>query len=201
MRWIHVNVFVLLLAMAAPATAQTAGAPVPVHPEGWWGGLGGGVSAIRFACKDCDENQPVYESPAVAVTLGKSIGSRVAFGVEVSGAFPSLQTGTRVVASSVAGMARWYPSESPFYLKFSVGLSRIRATVISNGQTLSELRNGTGIAFGAGYDFRVGRSLALTPYAGWYMSAIGEIGDPTGTNQARDVSWNTWSVGVGLTIF
>lgn len=201
MRRTYLLAFTLLLATSAPSVAQTASASAPVHPEGWWGGLGGGVSAIRFACKDCDENQPVYESPAVAVSFGKSIGSKVAFGVEIGGAFPSLQTGTRVVASSVAGMARWYPSESPFYLKFSVGLSRIRATVTSNGETLSELRNGTGIAFGAGYDFRVGRSLALTPYAGWYMSAIGDIGDSSGTNQARDVSWNTWTFGVGLTIF
>ena len=200
MRRIHVFLSVLLLAMAAPALAQSPQAPAPVHPEGWWGGIGGGFSAIRFACEDCGEDQPVYESPSVVVAIGKSIGSKVAFGVEVGAAFPSLQTGTRVVASSVAGMARWYPSRSPFYLKFSIGLSRVRATLTSEGQTVSEIRNGTGIAFGAGYDIRVGRSLALTPYAGWYMSAIGDIGDPNGT-QARDVSWNTWTFGIGLTIF
>jgi hypothetical protein len=200
MRWIHVVLFVLLLAMAAPAMAQTAPAPAPAHPQGWWGEIGGGLSAIRFACQDCGEDQPVYESPAVTVAVGKSIGSRVAFGVEVSGAFPKLQTGVRSTAAAIAGTARWYPSEIPFYMKFSIGLARARVAVTSNGQTTTEIRNGTGIAFGAGYDFRLSRSVALTPFASWYMSAIGDIGDASGTQQ-RDVSWNTWSFGVSLTIF
>ena len=46
----------------------------PVHPEGWWGSVGGGVSGLRFACKDCSESQPVYEAPAAVVAFGKSIG-------------------------------------------------------------------------------------------------------------------------------
>jgi hypothetical protein len=98
-------------------------------------------------------------------------------------------------------MARWYPSESPFYVKFSIGLSRVRASLVSGDEAATEIRNGTGIAFGAGYDVRVGRSLALTPYAGWYMSAIGDIGTSDGSTQKRDVSWNTWTFGLGLTIF
>jgi hypothetical protein len=200
MRRTPLLLFVLILAMAAPAMAQPPQAPAPVHPDGWWGSFGAGIAGLRFACEDCGEDQPVYEAPAVTVSFGKSIGTKVAFGVEYSGAFPALDSGARVVASSLAGVARWYPSASKIFLKFSVGLSRVRATVTSNGETLSEIRNGTGIAFGLGYDIRVGRSVALTPYAGWYMSAIGDIG-AAGTAQKRDVSWNTWSAGVGVTIF
>jgi len=198
MRRIHLVAFVLLLATAAPAIAQTPSEPVSAHPVGWWGGVGGGFSAIRFACKDCGDQQPVYESGAVAVAVGKSIGKRVAFGVEVASAFPSNKNGTKVTASSVAGLARWYPSASPFYVKFSLGLSRVRAALAG---TESEIRNGTGIAFGAGYDVRVHRSFALTPYAGWYMSAIGEIGAGDPATHKQDVSWNTWTFGVGFTIF
>ena len=198
MRRIHLVAFVLLLAAAAPAMAQTASEPASAHPTGWWGGVGGGYSAIRFACKDCSEQQPVYESGAAALALGKSIGSHVAFGVEVAAAFPSNKAGTKVTASSVAGLARWYPSDSPFYVKFSLGLSRVRAAVPG---TDTEIRNGTGIAFGAGYDLRVSRAVALTPYAGWYMSAIGTIGGADPAKAKQDVSWNTWTFGVGLTIF
>jgi hypothetical protein len=201
MRRIPLIAFVLLLAAAAPAMAQTASEPASAHPQGWWGGVGGGFSAIRFACGDCGEEQPVYESGAAVVAVGKSIGSRVAFGVEVGGAFPSSKNGLKVTASSIGGMARFYPSQSPFYVKFSLGLSRVRAALPPEGetQTPSEIRNGTGIAFGAGYDLRVHRSFALTPYAGWYMSAIGDIS--SGETARHDVSWNTWTFGVGLTIF
>jgi hypothetical protein len=198
MRRICLVAFVLLLAATVPARAQTSREPAPTHPTGWWGGVGGGFSAIRFACKDCGEDQPVYESAAAIGAIGKSIGSHVAFGLEVGAAFPSNDTGTKVTASSVAGLARWYPSESPFYIKFSLGLSRVRAAV-SGAE--SEIRNGTGIAFGAGYDLRVSRAVALTPYAGWYMSAIGTIGGDDPAKAKQDVSWNTWTFGVGLTIF
>jgi hypothetical protein len=200
MRRIPLLVFVLLAALAVPALAQTPQTPPPGHPDGWWGGFGVGFSALRFACADCGDDQPVNEAPSVAFSFGKSIGRKVAFGVEYGGAFPSLETGAQVVASSLTGMARWYPSDSPIFLKFGVGLSRVRATVTSDGQTTSEIRNGTGIVFGIGWDVRLGRSAALTPYAGWYMSAIGDIG-AEGTNQARDVSWNTWTFGLGVTIF
>jgi hypothetical protein len=201
MRWIPLRVFTVLVVMAAPALAQSPQTAAPVHPDGWWGGFGGGISALRFACADCGDDQPVYEAPAVAVAFGKSIGRKVAFGVEYGGAFPTLDSGARMVASSLTGMARWYPADFPIFLKFGIGLSRVRATVTSNGETVSDIRNGTGIVFGAGWDFRVGRSVALTPYVGWYMSAIGDIGDPNSTTQRRDVSWNTWSFGVGITIF
>jgi len=201
MRRIHVLVFTLLVAMAAPAMAQSPQTAAPVHPEGWWGGFGGGMAALRFACADCGDSQPVYEAPAMAISFGKSIGRKVAFGVEYGGAFPSLDSGARVVASSLTGLARWYPSlTAPVFLKFGVGLSRVRASLASNGETISEIRNGTGIVFGIGWDIRVGRSAALTPYAGWYMSAIGDIG-AEGTAQKRDVSWNTWTFGLGVTIF
>jgi len=194
-------VFAALLSVW-PAAAQDAGKPpAPNRPQGWWGSAGVDFSAIRFACQDCGDDMPVYESPSMAVSIGKTIGRKVAFGVELSVAYPSLQTGARVAASSLAGMARWYPAQSPFYLKFSVGLARVRASLATQDGTDSAIRNGTGIAFGAGYDIRVGRSVALTPYGGWYMSAIGDIGDPSGTNYQRDVSWNTWTFGVGVTIF
>jgi hypothetical protein len=48
-------------------------------------------------------------------------------------------------------------------------------------------------------DFRVGRSLSVTPMAGWYMGAIGDIITPTAN--IRNVSWNNWTFGVGLTFF
>jgi hypothetical protein len=199
MRRIHALVAVLLIAVAAPAMAQTDVAPAPVRPQGWWGSFGAGISGLRFSCKDCDENMPVYEAPSVIFSVGKSIGTKVAFGVDYAGAFPSGENGGRAVASSLAGLARWYPSASPFFLRFAVGISRARAIVTANGQTQSSIRNGAGISFGAGYDFRLGKSVALTPAASWYMNAIGDIG--VGDLHRENVSWNTWTFGVGLTIY
>lgn len=201
MRSIPALVLVLLVAVAAPAAAQQAPASAPDRPQGWWGSAGGGLAAIRFSCADCGESQPVYESPAMGVAFGKTLGNKVAFGVEFDGALMTTEAGAHVLASSFAGTARWYPSSTPFYLKFSIGLSRVRARITTDGEETSSLRNGTGISFGAGYDFKVGRSVAITPHAGWYMSAVGDIGDPASTSFRRDVSWNTWTIGVGVTFF
>ena len=50
--------------------------------------LGVDFSAMRFTCQDCADEQPVYESGAAQVAFGKSIGTHVAFGVEVATAWP-----------------------------------------------------------------------------------------------------------------
>jgi hypothetical protein len=198
MRWTHLLVFVLLLAMATPAMAQAQEAATTGHPQGWWGSFGAGISGLRFACKDCSESQPVYEAPAGVISFGKSIGTKVAFGVEIGAALPTTED-RKVAATTLSGMARWYPSQAPFFLKFGVGLSRARLSLTTDGQTQSAMRNGSGISFGAGYDVRLGKSVAITPLVGWYMSAIGDIG--VGDTVRQNVSWNTWSVGVGVTIY
>lgn len=198
MRWTHLLVLLMALVAVTPAMAQTESPVTTGHPQGWWGSFGAGISGLRFSCKDCSESQPVYEAPAGVIAFGRSIGAKVAFGVELGAALPTADD-RRVAATTLSGMARWYPSQAPFFLKFGVGLSRARLTLTADGQTQSAVRNGTGIAFGAGYDFRLGRAVALTPLVGWYMNAIGEIS--VGDTLRENVSWNTWSVGVSVTIF
>ena len=191
-------VFAALLSVW-PAAAQDAGnASAPSRPQGWWGSVGVDLSAIRFACQDCADEQPVYESAAGQVAFGKTIGTKVAFGAEVSIATPSGPPG-RAVITAVTGSARWYPSSSPLYVKFGVGMARGRSSLVSGAELYETIRNGVVIDFGAGYDIRVSKSLAITPMAGWYMGAIGDIITPTAV--IRNVSWNNWTFGVSLTIF
>ena len=101
--------------------------------------------------------------------------------------------------TAVTGSARWYPSSSPLYVKFGVGMARGRSSLVSGAELYETIRNGVVIDFGAGYDIRVSKSLAITPMAGWYMGAIGDIITPTAV--IRNVSWNNWTFGVSLTIF
>jgi hypothetical protein len=191
-------VLVALLS-ARPVAGQDAGnPPAPNRPQGWWGSLGVDFSGMRFACQDCAEEQPVYESAGGQVAFGKSIGRRVAFGVEVAAAAPKGPPG-RAVTTTVSGMARWYPGSRPVFVKFGVGLARGRISLVSGAGLYQNIRNGVAISFGTGYDFRVSRSLAITPSAGWYMGAIGDIITPT--SHIRNVSWNRWTFGVGLTFF
>jgi hypothetical protein len=103
------------------------------------------------------------------------------------------------VITAVTGIARWYPSSSPLWVKFGVGLARGRNTLVSGVGLYQTIRNGVVIDFGAGYDIQVSRSLAITPMAGWYMGAIGDIITPTAV--IRNVSWNNWTFGVSLTVF
>jgi hypothetical protein len=191
-------VFAALLSVW-PAAAQDAGnASAPSRPQGWWGSVGVDLSAIRFACQDCADEQPVYESAAGQVAFGKTIGTKVAFGAEVSIATPSGPPG-RAVITAVTGSARWYPSNSPLYVKFGVGMARGRNSLVSGAGLYQTIRNGVVISFGAGYDIQVSKSLAITPMAGWYMGAIGDIITPTAV--IRNVSWNNWTFGVSLTVF
>ena len=191
-------VFAALLSVW-PAAAQDAGNPTaPNRPQGWWGSAGVDFSAIRFACQDCGNEQPVYESVAGEVAFGKSIGTKVALGAEVAVATPSGPPG-RAVITTVTGIARWYPSSSPLWLKFGVGMARGRSTLVSGVGLYQSVRNGVAIDFGAGYDIQVSKSLAITPMAGWYMGAIGDIITPTAV--IRNVSWNNWTFGVSLTVF
>ena len=191
-------VFAALLSVW-PAAAQDAGSqPAPARPQGWWASLGVDFSAMRFACQDCADEQPVYESAAGQVAFGKSIGNRVALGVEVATAWPKGPPG-RAVTTTVSGMARWYPSDSPLHVKFGVGIARGRITLASGAEGYQKIRNGVAISFGTGYDIRVGKSVAITPMFGWYMGAIGDVTTPTVS--IRNVSWNRWTFGVGVTIF
>ena len=191
-------VFAALLSVW-PAAAQDAGNPTaPNRPQGWWGSAGVDFSAVRFACQDCANEQPVYESVAGEVAFGKSIGTKVALGAEVAVATPSGPPG-RAVITTVTGIARWYPSSSPLWLKFGVGMARGRSTLVSGVGLYQSVRNGVAIDFGAGYDIQVSKSLAITPMAGWYMGAIGDIITPTAV--IRNVSWNNWTFGVSLTVF
>ena len=191
-------VFAALLSVW-PAAAQDAGNPTaPNRPQGWWGSVGVDFSAVRFACQDCANEQPVYESVAGEVAFGKSIGTKVALGAEVAVATPSGPPG-RAVITTVTGIARWYPSSSPLWLKFGVGMARGRSTLVSGVGLYQSIRNGVAIDFGAGYDIQVSKSLAITPMAGWYMGAIGDIITPTAV--IRNVSWNNWTFGVSLTVF
>jgi hypothetical protein len=61
------------------------------------------------------------------------------------------------------------------------------------------LENGVGISIGVGYDLHVGRRVAITPIANWFMCAVGDVVVPG--RRIRSVSWNNWSVGAGLTFF
>ena len=191
-------VFAALLSVW-PAAAQDAGNPTaPNRPQGWWGSVGVDFSAMRFACQDCADEQPVYESAAGQFAFGKSIGTKVALGAEVAVATPSGPPG-RAVITAVTGIARWYPSSSPLYVKFGVGMARGRNSLVSGAGLYQTIRNGVVISFGAGYDIQVSKSLAITPMAGWYMGAVGDIITPTAT--IRNVSWNNWTFGVSLTVF
>jgi hypothetical protein len=191
-------VMVTLLS-AWPAAAQNGGSPPAQNrPQGWWGSLGVDFSAVRFACQDCPDEQPVYESVAGEVAFGRAIGTKVALGAEVAVATPSGPPG-RAVITAVTGIARWYPTTSPLWLKFGVGLARGRSTLVSGVGLYQSVRNGVAIDFGAGYDIKVSKSLAITPMAGWYMGAIGDIILPT--TVIRNVSWNNWTFGVSLTVF
>lgn len=191
-------VFAALLSVW-PAAAQDAGPkPVPGRPQGWWGSVGVDLSAIRFACQDCADEQPVYESAAGQIAFGRSIGTKVAFGAEVAVATPSGPPG-RAVITAVTGIARWYPSSSPLYVKFGVGMTRGRNSLVSGAGLYQTVRNGAAISFGAGYDIQVSKALAITPMAGWYMGALGDITTPTAV--IRNVSLNNWTIGVGVTIF
>ncbi len=128
------------------------------HPQtrqGFWISFGFGYSSL--GCEDCDDR---VSGTGGYLRMGGTLSQRLLIGGEANGWTKSEGNATLTVGN-VGPVVIFYPSANGgFFLKGGLGL----ATAELDLGSLSGEQTGSGITLGLGYDARVGRGFALTPY-------------------------------------
>lgn len=140
---------VLLPAGIGRAQAQ------PQTREGFWISFGLGVGSL--SCEDCENRE---NGTSVTIRMGGTLSQRLLIGGEANMWTKTVNDVTLTVGN-IGPVLVFYPSpDGGFFLKGGLGMARIDLDL---GSVAGE-ETGVGITLGLGYDARVGRRFALTPY-------------------------------------
>lgn len=180
---------ILCLTLLTPALA------VAQHPqtrEGFGISLGLGAGSAGF-CNDCDELASTELSGYLR--LGGYLNPSVFLAAESNGWVSGGTTGYDApTLGAIMAIVQWYPmAENGLYLKGGLGYSY--ASVTSDLST-----GGFAGSIGAGYDFRLARNFALTPYLN-YLKQFGGNYSYLGTDYGLDANVHLFQFGLGFTWF
>ena len=165
-----------VLAATVLASAPSAWAGHPQERHGFWIGFGAGYgsASVSADCEDCsgDERQ---DGVSAFLKLGGTLNQHVLLGVESNG-WTKEEEGTRVTLGAFTGTVTFYPqAEGGFFLKAGAGASYLRSEFSEGSFTASFDKVGWAVLVGAGYDFRVGRNISLTPCINYHYGKPGDI--------------------------
>lgn len=141
----------LIATLAAPVQAQGN----PQTREGFFISFGFGFGSL--GCDDCDERESGGNG---YLRMGGTLSQRLLIGGEVNG-WSKTQGDATLTVGNVGPVLIFYPSANGgFFLKAGLGLAN--ASLELGSVTVEE--SGVGLTLGLGFDARVGRNFALTPY-------------------------------------
>ena len=168
----------LLALVGAPnLTAQDGG-----HAQtrdGFWFNAGIGVGSL--GCDDCDRESGFSGQLA----LGGTVSDRVILGASAN-FWTKEESGVTLNVGVLAAMIRFYTSQTGgFFLTGGLGIGSVDVEVSGFGDGSEQ---GFGSLLGAGYDFRVGENVSITPFFNGY-----------GVNSDL-INVNVAQVGVGVTV-
>ncbi|HKO15120.1 MAG TPA: outer membrane beta-barrel protein [Gemmatimonadaceae bacterium] len=166
----------LALAAAAPLSAQSAAR------TGFTLSLGVGGGSAGVSCGDsCTSDRET--SPSMYLRLGGAVRPNLVLAGEINGWSKSENGGTFTIGT-VNAVAQYYPAASNgFYLLGGLGFGTMEAKAdLGGGFTASDRANGLGYQLGAGYDWRLAPTFALTPYVGYFSTVGGKFSDGTQAN-------------------
>jgi len=178
---------VVALLMVAPASAadQTR--------EGFWFGVGLGWGSADGDCDGCPGGDR-EGSGAGFLKLGGTLSDQLLVGAEVNAWTKDEPEGT-LTLGNLSAAAYYYPNPSSgFFVKAGLGSSTVSIEVL--GETLDA--TGWGLVAGAGYDWRVGNTISLTPAFNFYMGQPGDL-KFQGTTILSGWSQNVFDISVGVT--
>jgi hypothetical protein len=181
--------FTLVAALSTMSAA--AQAPQSSQRHGFYIGGGFGYGSAGMTCDGCTADRT--NGMSGYLKLGGTLNPHLRLGVESNGWYKS-EDGVDQTIGFFSGDAYWYPSVSNnFYLKGGVGYSRYKAS--GGGNSLET--NGVGAAFGAGYDFQVAQSLAVTPFFNYLRQFSGQASF-NGESLGQNGNANVFQFGVGI---
>ena len=147
----------LTVALVLLATLST-GSNAQAHPqtrEGFWISFGLGPGSLT--CDGCDDR---LNGTHVYVRMGGTLSQRLLIGGELNG-WSKTEGNTTLTVTNVGPVVYFYPSANGgFFMKGGLGLAA--ASLEIGGFSGDE--TGAGITLGIGWDARVGKGFALTPY-------------------------------------
>ena len=137
--------------------ASSAGAQAkPQTREGFWISFGFGAGSL--GCEDCGDEREVGTN--FNLRMGGTLSQRLIIGGELNG-WGKSEGDVTLTTANIGPILLFYPSANGgFFLKGGLGLS---TTSLEFGSVTVDSQ-GVGLTLGLGYDARVGRNFALTPY-------------------------------------
>jgi opacity protein-like surface antigen len=179
----------VMLSVLVTAAASAQDAPAR---KGFSASFGLGNGSAGADCDFCSDDRENGFSGYLR--LGGYLRPNLLLAGETNGWVHS-EDGVDENLSFVTGVAQWYPAATNgFYLKGGLGLAMYRAS--DDVDDVSG--NALAVNLGLGYDFRVARSFALTPYVNYLASTKGELSvNDVGTD--LKVSANVLQIGLGFT--
>jgi hypothetical protein len=184
----------LLGAALSALLAGTLAAQEVQGGDALWFGVGLGPGVARVSCGICRANRG--DAATGELRLGGRLKPGVLVGAEATLWSGGVLTGVREAMWGLGAVGYFYPRpRRPFYWKAGVGILSWRSTdgrgVLSSGAL--------GVVFGAGWEFRVARQLALAPYASVFIASIGGDIKFNGTTIQQPAGLMLLHLGVGLT--
>ena len=165
------------------------------HPQtrsGFGISFGFGAGSASF-CEDCSDLSGT--KPSGYLRLGGYLSPSTFLAVESNGWVGSSTDYDAPTLGAVMGIVQWYPMvDQGLYLKGGVGYSY--ATVYSDFQT-----SGFAGSIGVGYDWRLARNFALTPYVNYLNQFGGTYTYTGGGDSVADAKVHLFQFGLGFTWF
>jgi hypothetical protein len=148
----------LVLALTASSSLPLAAQGNPQTRQGFFISFGFGAGSL--GCNDCENNEDRVNGVNFFLRAGGTLSQRLLIGGEVNSWVKSENDAT-LTLTNVGPVLQFYPSaQGGFFLKGGLGLASIELEL----GALSFDNEGVGLTLGLGYDARVGRNFALTPY-------------------------------------
>ncbi len=182
----------LMLVLASLADAQR-----PQVRRGFWMVSGAGIGHTTSDCEQCDVRQQETGS-YLSLALGGTVGRNVLVGAEMNSWHRGLEDGDESLLG-VFTVVQWYPWYARgLHLRTGVGWSYARSGFEIGEVAGTTDKLGLGLRFGAGWDFRVGRMVSISPFLGIHIAALGDTESRGGT--LRNLLSSSRQVGVGVTV-
>ena len=147
----------LIATLSVPAAAQGNAQT----RQGFWISFGFGAGSLGCSdCDDADDEDDRLNGINFNLRAGGTLSQRLLIGGEVNG-WTKEQDGASLTLTNVGPVLLFYPSaQGGFFLKGGLGLANIEVDF----GALNFEDEGVGLTLGLGFDARVGRNFALTPY-------------------------------------
>lgn len=127
------------------------------------------------------------------LTLGGTVNQKLRLAADFEGFATQDNDDVRYGTSTFSAL--WYPSaRGNFFLKGGVGASTV--TIKVPGPDGSGV--GFGTVLGAGYDFRVGRKISITPQFTFFGGSTGDVTDDDKNVIRNDVKFGVAMLSVGV---